>query len=178
MLEDYKTKTKQIVDNFRQKLNLIRGSRIDSSLIGDIKIEYYQQQIPLKQLATIRMPSVQEFSIEVWDKDAIPEITRALSKRGYSNRVSEKTIFVKLPPLSSERKQQIIKQVKSIAEQTRILIRAERDNFNKQIEQKYLDKELTEDQKFRLKEQIDQHTKEINNQIQQIVQSKIEEIQR
>jgi len=177
MINDFKKEGEKIVESFRQEILPLRGSRVSPALIENVLVDYWGQKTPLKQLGTISCPSFFELIIEVWDKNVITSIASALQKENYSCNVADKKIFIKLPSLTEERKKELVSKLKKTEEEYRKRLRVLRDEFNKKIEDQFKQKAIAEDEKFRLKEEIQKQTEEINKKIEQILNKKIEEIQ-
>jgi len=176
--KDFESKTKTIVDSLKQELLGIRANRPTTKLVEDVRVDYYGQEMPIKQLASITIVPPREIDISVWDKNAVAPIAKAIetSKAGFTANVEGNLIRINLPPLTEERKQELTKYVKSVVETARIKIRATRDEVNKKIQQAADAKTISEDQKFKFKKQVQDSTDKINKEIETMLLSKIKEI--
>lgn len=177
-IKDFELKAKTFVDSLKQELTGVRANRPTTKLVEDIKVDYYNQQVPIKQLASINIVPPREIDISVWDKNAVASVIKAIetSKLGVTANTEGNLIRINLPPLTDERKQELTKYVKSLVETSRIKIRALRDESNKKITQAAEAKTITEDQKFKFKKQIQDSTDKINKEIDNLLLSKIKEI--
>jgi ribosome recycling factor len=177
-IKDFEVKVKAVNDSLKQELLGVRANRPTTKLVEDIKADYYNQLIPIKQLASITIVPPREIDISAWDKNAVAPIAKAIeaSKSGLTANMEGNLIRIYLPPLTEERKQELTKYVKSVAEANRIKIRATRDEFNKKIQQAADAKTITEDDKFKFKKQIQDLTDKINKDIETILIGKIKEI--
>lgn len=176
--KDFEAKARGVGDTLKQELLGIRANRPTTKLVEDIKVDYYNQQMSIKQLASITIVPPREIDISVWDKNAVTPVAKAIevSKSGLTANVEGNLIRINLPPLTEERKQELTKYVKSVVETARIKIRALRDEFNKKITQAADGKTITEDQKFKFKKQIQESTDKINKEIEILLLAKIKEI--
>lgn len=176
--KEFGSKTRAIADSLKQELLGIRPNRPTTKLVEDIRVDYYNQPLLIKQLASITIVPPREIDISVWDKNAVAPIAKAIeaSKSGLTANVEGNLIRINLPPLTEERKQELTKYVKSVVETARIKIRAARDEVNKKIQQGVDAKTITEDQKFKFKKQIQDSTDKINKEIETLLLAKIKEI--
>lgn len=172
VVKDLEQKIKAIFDALRQEIVGIRTNRPTAKLVEDIKVDYYGQQMPIKQLASISIVPPREIDIGVWDKNAIAPIVKAIetSSLSVTANLDGNLIRINLPPLTDERRKELIKLIKGIAEQSRIRIRALRDDANKKI------KDAPEDQRFKLKDKIQEVVDKTNKDIEALLEGKIKEI--
>ena len=119
-----------------------------------------------------------EIHITAWDKAAVAAIEKAISNSSLGlNPVSQgNVIIINMPPLTLERREELIKLIKSITEKCRIKIRTMRDESNKKTANLFNEKEINEDQKFKLKERIQETVDGVNGKIEDLLNKKIKEI--
>ncbi len=179
MTQDLEIKFNEFLEYFKSQLAAIRGSRPSPKLVEDIQVDYFGQKMPLKQLGSISVNLPREILISVWDKQAVGPVSKAIesSNLNVSANIDGTLIRINLPPLSSERRQELIKIIKKESEETRIKIRSLRDETNKKINQQEESGEITEDQKFKLKEQIQKAVDKANDNIESMLEKKIKEIE-
>ena len=177
-LEHITQKGKGIVENLKKVIGGVRTGRPSPALLEDIKILYYEQIIPLKQVGSIGVQPPRELFIQVWDKTAIPAIVKAIesSSLNVSANVDGSNVRIFLPELSQERRDELVKYVKKIAEEHRIEVRHVRDEAMKIVEELFESGELSEDEKFRAKEEVQKEVEKLNGMIEEIVLKKIQEI--
>lgn len=173
IIKDLEQKTKTIFDALRQEIVSIRTNRPTAKLVEDIKADYFGQQMPIKQLASIGIVPPREIDISVWDKNALAPIIKAIesSSLGVTANIDGNLIRINLPPMTDERRKELTKLIKGIVEQSRIKIRAMRDEANKKT------KDASEDQKFKLKEKIQDIVDKTNKEIEALLAAKIKEIE-
>lgn len=162
----------------KSQLGAIRGGRPSPKLVEDISVDYFGQKMPIKQLGSISVNLPREILISVWDKQAVGVVAKAIesSNLNVSANTDGNLIRINLPPLSSERRQELIKVIKKEAEETRIKVRSLRDEANKEIKQQEGGGEITEDQKFKMKEQIQKSVDKANADIEAMLEKKINEL--
>ena len=177
-VKELEQKLKVIVDSFKQELLGIRTNRPSAKLVEDIRVDYAGQSLMIKQLGSISIVPPKEIDINVWDSSAVASVAKALesSKLGFSANIDGNLIRINLPSLTQERRDELAKLVKSIAEQNRIKIRAGRDDANKKIEQVFKAKTISEDQKFKDRKKIQEAVDKANNEIENLLTGKVQEI--
>ncbi|MFA5083909.1 MAG: ribosome-recycling factor [Candidatus Paceibacterota bacterium] len=177
ILEKFKKETFLLIENFKKEIIGIRGNRPSPALVENLKVDYFGQTLLIKQLGSISVVPPREIDVNVWDKNAIPGVVKAIETTGLSANYTDKLIRINLPPLSEERRQELIKAVKKIGETFKIQLRAHRDESNKEIGQSFDAKEISEDQKFKLKEEIQKNVDSVNQEIENILGKKIKELE-
>jgi len=178
-MNDLKTKINDAINYFKDQLAAIRGGRPSAKLVEDIAVDYFGQKMPVKQLGSISVVLPREIQISVWDKNAASAVLSAITDANLnvSSNMDGNTIRLSLPPLSGERRQELIKLVKKETEEARIKIRGLRDDANKEIGKRFDDKEISEDEKFKLKEQVQKEVDKANEEIEKNLEIKIKEIE-
>lgn len=178
IIKDFEQKLKPLIESLKQELLNLRTNRPTPKLVENIKVDYMGQQLTLKQLGSISIVPPREIDVSVWDKNAVGPVAKAIetSGLGVTANIDGNLIRLNLPPLTDERRQELIKLVKSTAEQTRIKIRALRDEANKHAEAMFKDKKISEDQKFKTKKQIQDAVDKANAEIEKLLEAKIKEI--
>lgn len=178
LLKDLQIKIDAAIQYFKEQLSGIRGSRPIPKLVEDIPVEYFGQKLTIKQLGSINIVPPREIQISVWDKQTVSNVAKAIesSNLNLSANIEGNLIRINLPPLSQERREELIKVVKKEAEETRIKTRASRDETNKKISRQFERGEINEDDKFRLKESVQKSVDKINEDIERLLANKIKEI--
>jgi len=178
ILEEFKVQSARVIDTFKKEAAAVRANRPNSALVENIKVSYYDQTLPLKQLCSITVIPPREIQLQVWDKEAVQNVAKAIesSSLGISASAEGNILRIHLPELSRERRDELIKHVKQITEQHKIQLRHLRDETNKRIQKSFDGHEVNEDQKFKLKEEIQKETGKTNEEIEKILANKIKEI--
>lgn len=179
ILNDFKNTLAKLTDEVKAAVASVRTNRPHSGLVEDIKVNHYGGVFPVKQLGSVGVTPPREIRIEVWDATAVAAVAKAIesSSLGLTANVEGNIIRMFLPELSDERRKELIKYIGQVAEEHRIKVRHARDEANKRTQKALDGGELTEDQKFRLKEDIQKATDEWNKAVGAIVEKKTEEIQ-
>ena len=166
------------VEVFHDELKGFRTGRASPALVENIKADYYGTPTPIKQLATLATPQADQIVIKPFDAAAISEIEKAIKSSDLSIApiVDGKFIRLNVPPLSEERRKQLVQQAKQNGEQTKVSIRNVRRDANKHIEKAEKDKVITEDDMGLGKKQIDDITKAFVDKVDELVKAKSDEI--
>ena len=178
IIKDFEKSVAAIVSQFSGELSSVRTSRPSASLVEDLKIEYFDQLVPVKQLGSISIIPPRELAISLWDASGVTAVAKALedAKRGFTVSVRAGAVYISLPPLSQERRDEMAKLAKSISENYRIKIRGARESANKQLQAGKLAKTLTEDMEARGKKKVQEVTDKANKDIDALVAKKVIEI--
>ncbi len=171
-------KMRTSVEAFQKELKSIRTGRASLSLLDGITVEYYGAQTPLNQVATLSIPESRLITIQPWDPSLIKEIEKAIlrSDLGLTPSNDGKIIRVPIPPLTTERRQQLVKVVKKTAEDYRIAIRNIRRESNDQLKTLEKEKEISEDEHHRAQERIQKLTDDYIAKIDEIMAQKEKEV--
>ena len=177
LLKELEAKIAAVVKAFKEQLAGIRSGRPSTRLVENIAVEYFGQKMTVKQLGSIGISLPREIRITVWDRNGISNIVKAVeSTLNVKASTEDNLIRINLPALSQERREEIINLIKREAEETRIKIRSLRDDTLKKVKIKEENKEVTEDEKFRLKDQVQKSIDKSNSEIDNLLEAKIQEI--
>jgi len=177
-IDAFKQSLLPVIAELKKEFGGIRTNRPSSALVEDLKVSYYGEMLPIKQVASISVIPPREIVVQVWDKEAIAGVVKAIesAQLGATASADGLVVHVRFPELSLERREEFSKHVKRIAEEHRIRIRHARDEANKQTEKALEDNDITEDQKFKLKESIQKETDRVNEEVEKLVEQKVKEI--
>ena len=178
LLKDLGNKNKILLESLKQEFSGLRSNRPTPQLVEDIQVDYLGQMLKVKQLGSISVVPPREIQISVWDKNAVASLAKAIqdSSIKLNPSVDGKTVHLRMPPLTQERREELIKVVKGAAEKSKIKIRNFRDEANKRIVEAEVLKKINEDQKFKLKKQVQETTDGVNKEIEDLLNGKIKEI--
>lgn len=167
-----------ILERFMQSVAAFRTSRPSPALIEDVLVEYYGSKLPLKQVAAISVTPPNVLIVQPWDKNAIQPIEKAIaqSNLGTSPAVDGDVVRITLPPLTEERRRNLVKVLSGEAEKTKIAFRVARDEVRKKIQEAFNKKEIGEDQKFKLNELLQKEVDQFNETLEDLVSKKEKEI--
>ena len=161
-------------DNF----NSIRTGRASSALFEKIKVEYYDQQVPLNQVATISIPEARLVVIQPWDRTVLGDVEKAIQKSDLSVNPNNdgKVIRINIPPLTEERRQEFVKLARGKAEQARVSIRNIRREANEELKSMQKSGKISEDDSKRGIDETQKSTDEYIAQISSLLEEKEKEI--
>ncbi|MDZ4231439.1 MAG: ribosome-recycling factor [Patescibacteria group bacterium] len=162
-----------LIEEFRGDLSSVRTNRPTPKLIEDIPVSYLDQKMLVKQLGSIGIEPPRDLVVNVWDQNAVASIAKGIREADLGVGVSEqgKTVRVTLPDLTEERKEELVKVVKGMAEEIRIKMRRLRDEAQKEVKE---DKD--EDAVFKGKERLQGLVDKFNQQIDELVDRKTKEV--
>lgn len=178
LIKELEMKLREILDRFRESLRGIRGGRPTSKLVEDIAVECYGQTMAVKQLGSVTVILPREINVSLWDPTVVAATSTAIEAFLNVHPIVEGNLIrVNLPPLSGDRRNELAKVVKKEAEEARIRIRGLRDEVNKKIARDEEAGIFNEDDRFRLKEQVQKHVDESNRTIEELVEAKVGELE-
>lgn len=151
VLHTAEEKMKKAIEAVVREFSEVRTGRASPHLVEGLHIDYYGTPTLLKQLASISVPDVHMLVIQPWDPSVIPEIEKAIMKSnlGITPSNDGKIVRLNIPPLSKERREELVKLVHKMAEEGRISIRTIRRDAKEHLEKLHKDKLISEDDKFR-----------------------------
>jgi len=169
---------KKTVANLKENFQTLRTGRAQSSLFDKIKVNAYGEQTPLNQVANISVPEARLVVIQPWDKGLIGEIEKAIRASELSLNPSNdgKLIRISIPPLTGERRRELVKQAKAEAEQSKVAIRNIRRDGNEDLKKLLKDGKITEDDESKGSADLQKQTDSYITQIQKITDEKEKEI--
>lgn len=179
ILLDVEEKMESAVEYFREELRGIRTGRASVGLVDHIKVDYYGSPTDLRQLATISTPEANQIVIKPFDPNSIGAIDKAIqsSDIGITPHSDGKVIRLTVPPLSGERRDQLVGQVKKMAEASRVAVRNARRDGNKQVDKEQKAGEIPEDEAHQSKDQIQKLTDKYEQQVDKLLDGKVKDIQ-
>jgi len=166
------------VEHLKRELAGLRTGRASLALLDGIKVDYYGTATPLKQVATLGIPESRLITVQPWEPPLIKEIERALLASGLGLTPSNdgKVIRVPLPPLSEERRKELIKICKKHGEEAKVHIRAVRRDGNEELKRLQKESKITEDDLRKAEAEIQKLTDQYVHQVDQILKKKEDEI--
>ncbi len=173
-----KRKMEKTLEIMKEELKSIRTGRATPGLVENIKVSCYGSLTPLKQLTNITAPEAQLIIISPYDPSILKDIEKAIlqSELGLTTNSDGNVIRIPIPPLSGERREKIVTQIKEMTEETKIAIRNIRREANKHIDKEEKDSILTEDEAKKAKDQIQKFTHENEAKLNELLSRKSEEL--
>lgn len=178
IIKRLKPELDKTIEYLKTELSSLHVGRAHPSLVEDLEVECYGQRMPLKQLAAIQAPEPRLIIVRPWDKAIVKDIEKAIrqSKLGLTPIVDDECIRLNIPPLSEERRKELIKIVQERVEESRISIRRHREDIWQEIQEAEKRKEVTEDEKFRAKDELQKTVDDYNKKIDEMRKKKEEEL--
>jgi len=171
-------KMKKAVKALEDEFKTIRTGRASAALFENIRVDYYEQKVPLNQVATISIPEARLVIIQPWDRSVLAEIEKAIQKSELSVNPNNdgKVIRIAIPPLTEERRKELAKVAKNIAEKSRVSIRNIRRDTNEELKKQEKDSKLSEDQAKRGMDEAQKLTDKYIEEINSVLSKKEKEI--
>ncbi|MBP5402800.1 MAG: ribosome recycling factor [Treponema sp.] len=162
----------------KDSLNAIRTGRASAAIFDKVRVDYYGTKSPLSQVATISIPEARSIIIQPFDKSLISEIEKAIqvADLGLNPSNDGKVIRIAIPPLTAERRKELVKQAKGIAENSRTSIRNIRRDGNDELKKQQKGGEITEDDLKKMEDDLQKTTDKYIAEINSIYDAKEKEI--
>lgn len=177
-INNYREGFEKELNHLKEGLAQIRTGRASITLLDGIMVDAYDTKTPVPQVASITIPEPRTIVVQPWDKSIAKEVEKALSNSdlGLSVQNDGDVLRCKLPDLNEENRKKLVKVLGDKVEQARIRIRLIRDNVKDEIKESTIKREITEDDKYRLFEDLDNEVKGYNKKIEEMSSIKEEEI--
>ncbi len=178
IMQDTENRMKKAVEALDRELTSIRTGRASAGLVEHIRVDYYGSQTPLRDIAQIATPDPRLIAIKPYDPSSVGNIVKAIqaSDIGLAPSADGGLVRLSVPPLSTERREQLSTHVKHLAEEAKIAIRNIRRDANKTIDSEEKASRITEDEAYKAKDDILELTHKFEKQADEHVTRKIQEI--
>tara|TARA_B100001057_G_C22544670_1_gene831038 strand:- start:52 stop:612 length:561 start_codon:yes stop_codon:yes gene_type:complete len=175
---NYSSKMDKSIQSLKKDISTLRTGRANPNMLDMIKVNVYDQIMPIDQLATVTVPEARLISIQVWDKANIPLVDSAIQKSelGINPQIDGQIIRLRIPDLTEERRKDLIKILKNIGEKVKVSIRNIRREANDELKKKLKDKTITEDESKSFEKNIQKLTDTNIENIEKILTEKEKEI--
>ncbi len=146
----------------------IRAGKASPAMLSTVMVEYYGSQTPLSQVANINTPDARTISVQPWEKNMIPEIEKAImnANLGFNPMNNGESVIINVPPLTEERRRDLVKQAKAEAEDARVSIRNARQDANKELKKLEISEDLLGNAEIDVQELTDKYIKRIEDVLQ------------
>lgn len=177
-IKDFKGDFDKVVEFFKTEISGLRTGRASSAMVETIMVEAYDMRQPLKAVASISIADQKTLNVEPWDKSIMSAVEKGIRDSGLGiNPVNDgKLIRLTLPELTVERRQELIKILHQKTEQARISLRKVREEVRELIFEEEKSKSISEDEKYRLQEEVEKMVKEYGEKIAGVEEAKEKEI--
>jgi ribosome recycling factor len=169
---------KKSLQALQDEFKTLRGSRASQALFEKIRVDYYGQKVPINQVATISIPEARQVIIQPWDRSVLGEIEKAIQKSELSVNPNNdgKVIRINIPPLTEDRRKELVKLTKGMAENARVAIRNHRRDANEEIKKAQKSSELSEDEAKKATDEIQKLTDRNIEEVNKLLEAKEKEI--
>ncbi len=166
------------VDAMRREFATVRTGKATPALLDTVRVEAYGSKVPLNQVATVNTPEPRLIVIQPWDKSVMVNVERAIQSAdlGLNPSNDGNVIRVPVPPLSEERRRDMVRLLHKMAEEGRVSVRHARQEANKELKQREHDREIGEDETRRQMDEVQSMTDEYIARIDDLMKSKEEEV--
>ena len=166
---EIKNKMNKVIETLESRYTTIRAGRANPNILNGIMVEYYGAPTPIQSLATISIPEARVLSIKPFDRSCLGAIEKAIfeANLGVTPNNNGEVVFIVIPPLTEDRRKELVKQVKGLGEEAKISLRNIRQDANKALE----NQKLPEDEEKRGNERV----QDLINEYNKIVDEKLKE---
>ncbi len=178
ILKDLHDRIAKTLDDLKRELSNVRTGRANLHLLDGVRVDYYGTATPLNQVATLSVPEARLIVVKPWEKSMIPVIEKAIRDANLGlNPMSDKDLVrVPIPPLTEERRKDIVKQVKHKAEEFKVAVRNERRDAKELLEASEKDGDISEDESKKALEKVQKETDDGVKKVDEIVAAKEKEV--
>jgi ribosome recycling factor len=175
---DASDRMEKALEALKKEFASIRTGKASAALLDGIKVDYYGTITPLPQVANISAPDARLLVIHPWEKKLIPEIVKAIQKSdlGLNPQSDPNVIRLPIPPLTEERRKDLVKLVKKVAEEGKVAIRNIRRDANDALKKAEKDKTISEDESRKAQDKVQEITDEHIEKIEEILKKKEQEV--
>ena len=178
VLKDLHASLEKGIDSFKRDLVKVRTGRANVAILDGVRVDYYGTATPLNQVASVNVPDARLITIKPWEKTLIPEIEKAIraGQLGLNPNSDGEIVRVPMPPLTEERRKELVKVVKKMAEEAKVAQRAHRRDANEMLKDFLKEKTITEDEEKLGLKKVQEATDAAVAKIDEIVAKKEAEI--
>ncbi len=164
--------TKEAMTNalahLEKKLANIRAGKASPTMLAGVMVDYYGSPTPLNQVANVSTPDAMTLSIQPWEKTLIPEIEKGIhvANLGFNPMNNGESVIINVPPLTEERRKDLVKQAKAEAEDTKVGVRNDRKQANNELKKLEISEDLLKNLEIDVQELTDSHIKKIEDYLE------------
>ncbi len=176
--QDALSRMNKSIEAFKVELSKIRTGRAHVSLLNHITVNFYGSEVPIGQAANLSVEDARTLTVTPWDKSMVAAIEKAImsSDLGLNPSTAGTVIRVSIPPLTEERRRELVKVVRELAENSRIAVRNIRRDANNDLKMLLKDKDISEDEDHKGQDLVQQVTNQSTDEIEALLQTKEKEL--
>src|SRR5271154_3212829 len=173
-----RTRMEKAVEDFRKELSSVRTGRANVAILDHVRVDYHGTSMPINQLGTLNVPDPAMIVISPWDASAVPLIDKAIrtSDIGLNPTNDGKVVRVPIPPLTEDRRKDLVKHMHKVLENHRTALRNVRRDVKEAVEKLEKDKKISEDEKKRSLDELDKLTHSETGKIEGLSAAKEKEV--
>lgn len=177
-IDQYRPEFDKVIDHVKIDIGALRTNRATPSMLENLMVEVYGSKMPLNQLGSIQAPEPRMLTIEPWDKSVLKNVEKAVQTASLGLSVSNEGAFLRvtLSPMTEETRKELLKVLNDKLESGRRSLRGVRDEVKEAVIAAEKNKEITEDERYKLVEDLDKLVREYNDKIEDLGQKKEGEI--
>ncbi len=177
-IADYKPEFQKAVDHFKNELSNLRTGRANPAMVDSVMVEAYSGMMPLKSVASISIPDVRTIQIDPWDKSLLKAIEKGITAAnlGFAPVVDSTSVRLNLPKLTEENRKELVKIMLKKLEEAKVAVRGVRENIRNEIIEAEKEKTISEDERYRLQEELEKMTKQLSEDLEALSKDKEAEI--
>ena len=178
ILKDLADRIGKTIESFKSDLQSIRTGRANLHLLDNVRVDYYGQMTPLHQVGTLAVADARLLTVKPWEKNLIPVIEKAIrdANLGLNPQSDKDIVRIPIPPLTEERRREIVKQVKHKGEEFKVAVRNERRDAKEFVEAAEKDGDISQDEAKKALEKVQKATDEGVKRIDEVVAAKEKEV--
>ncbi|MBX5465192.1 MAG: ribosome recycling factor [Clostridia bacterium] len=178
VIDGARQRMEKAVQNFERELGGVRAGRATPALLERVRVQAYGSELPVQQVASIHVPDARTLVIQPWDKGLVTAVERAILKSdlGLNPSSDGQVIRLVIPPMTEQRRTELVRQVRKMAEEARVAVRNIRREANEQLKAEMKAEALSEDQERREQEEVQRLTDRFVQAIDEALAAKEKEI--
>jgi ribosome recycling factor len=176
--QDARGRMTKSIEAFKVELSKIRTGRAHPGLLNHITVDFYGSEVPIGQAANITVEDARTLAVTPWDKSMVSVIEKAIltSDLGLNPSTAGLVVRVPMPPLTEERRKELVKVVRELAENSRVAVRNIRRDGNSELKTLAKDKDISEDEEHKGQDLVQQVTNQATDEIESLLQTKEKEL--
>jgi ribosome recycling factor len=178
VIKDLQGALDKAIDAFKRDLTKVRTGRANLAILDGVRVDYYGTPTPINQVSSLNVPDPRLITIKPWEKSLIPEIEKAIrsAQLGLNPSSDGELVRLPMPPLTEERRKDLVKMVKKMAEEAKVHLRGGRRDANEMLKELLKDKSITEDEEKGGLKKVQDVTDAAVAKVDELVEKKEQEI--
>jgi ribosome recycling factor len=177
-IADHKPEFQKAVEHLRHEFSNLRTGRANPAMVDSVTVEAYDSTMPLRNVATVSVPDSHTIQIEPWDKSLLKAVEKGIvaANLGFAPVVDSTAVRIAMPKLTEENRKELVKLMQKKLEEAKVALRGVREKVRNSILEAEKAKEISEDERFRLQEELEKTTKQFVEEIEHLGGEKEKEI--